>query len=223
MILAAGRGERMRPLTDDMPKPLLEVNGRPLIDYHLEALARGGIREVVINLAWLGGRIRGWVGNGDKYGIKISYSDEGPEALETGGGIFRALPLLGEDPFWLVNGDVFCAYGYTGRNLADGTLGHLVMVPNPAHHERGDFSLADGRVIARAGETLTYSGIAILHPDLFAGCSDGKFPLAPLLERAIERGALSGERFDGHWVDVGTPERLAELDRHLSQLPRPAG
>ena len=216
MILAAGRGERMRPLTDETPKPLLRVNGKALLEYHIEALARGGIRDIVINLAWLGGRIRDWGGDGAKYGIKISYSDEGPEALETGGGIFRALPLLGNAPFWLVNGDVFCAYDYRERGLADGMLGHLVMVPNPPHHPDGDFSLADGRVIARSLQPLTYSGIAMLHPDLFAGSADGKFPLAPLLDKAIDQGAITGERFDGPWTDVGTPERLAALERLLS-------
>jgi len=216
MILAAGRGERMRPLTDESPKPLLEVNGKPLIEYHIESLARGGIRDIVINLAWLGEQIRDWVGEGSKYGINISYSEEDPEALETGGGIFRALPLLGDEPFWLVNGDVFCAYDYAERSLVDGMLGHLMMVPNPRHHPKGDFSLANGKVIARTEQSLTYSGIALLHPDLFAGCTDGKFPLAPLLNKAIEQNALSGERFDGHWTDVGTPERLAELNRLLS-------
>lgn len=211
MILAAGRGERMRPLTDETPKPLLQVNGRPLIEHHIEALVRGDIGDIVINLSWLGEQIRDQIGDGAKYGINITYSDEGPEALETGGGIFRALTLLGDEPFWLVNGDVFCAYDYHLRGLADGMLGHLVMVPNPAHNPTGDFSLVNERVTPRAKQTLTYSGIAVLHPDLFAGASDGKFPLAPLFEGAIERGLLSGELFRGCWADVGTPERLAEL------------
>ncbi len=217
MILAAGRGERMRPLTDETPKPLLQVNGIALIEHHIDALARGGIRDIVINLAWLGGKIRGMLGDGAKYGIKLSYSDEGSEALETGGGIFRALPLLGDAPFWLVNGDIFCAYSYGQRGLGEDKLGHLVMVANPPHNPRGDFSLSDGQVIPRTDPSLTYSGVAILHPDLFASAQDGKFPLAPLLDRAIERGALTGERFDGHWTDVGTPERLTELNRGLSR------
>ena len=211
MILAAGRGERMRPLTDETPKPLLQVNGRPLIEHHIEALVRGGIGDIVINLSWLGEQIRDQIGDGAKYGINITYSDEGPEALETGGGIFRALTLLGDEPFWLVNGDVFCAYDYEVRGLDDGMLGHLVMVPNPVHNEMGDFSLADGLVTTPATQTLTYSGMAVLHPDLFNGATDGKFPLAPLFEGAIERGLLSGELFRGRWADVGTPERLAEL------------
>ena len=212
MILAAGRGERMQPLTDETPKPLLPVNGKPLIEYHIEALVRGGIHDIVINLAWLGSQIRDRIGDGAKYGINISYSDEGPEALETGGGVFRALPLLGAAPFWLVNGDIFCAYKYGEQGLPEGMLGHLIMVPNPPHNAAGDFSLADGKVIRRAAQTLTYSGIAILHPDLFTGSVDGKFPLAPLFNDAIDRGALSGEHFDGRWTDVGTPERLAELE-----------
>jgi len=223
MILSAGRGERMRPLTDETPKPLLEVNGKPLIDYHIEALVRGGIRDIVINLAWLGGQIRDWAVDGDRYGINITYSDEDPEALETGGGIFCALPLLGDEPFWLVNGDVFCAYNYRERDLTDGMLGHLVMVPNPRHHPKGDFSLANGKVIPRAAQTLTYAGVAILHPALFAGSTDGKFPLAPLLNKAIEQGKLSGECFDGQWVDVGTPERLAELDYRLTTQSQQGG
>lgn len=206
----------MRPLTDETPKPLLRVNDKPLIEYHIEALIRGGIGEIVINLAWLGDAIRDLVGDGAKYGINITYSDEGAEALETGGGIFRALPLLGDEPFWIINGDVFCACDYRVQDLSDGMLGHLVMVPNPPHNRQGDFSLENGRIIPRAEQTLTYSGIAILHPALFAGATDGKFPLAPLLNKAIEQYALSGECFEGHWVDVGTPERLAELDRLLS-------
>lgn len=212
MILAAGRGERMRPLTDATPKPLLRVNNRPLIEYHIEALINGGIGDIVINLAWCGDQIRNWIGDGTKYGIKVSYSDEGSSALETGGGIFRALPLLGDAPFWLVNGDVFCAYNYSEKGLAAGMLGHLVMVSNPSHNASGDFSLVDGIVTPRAERPLTYSGISILHPDLFAGASDGKFPLAPLLSDAIERGAMSGEHFKGHWFDIGTPQRLVELD-----------
>ena len=216
MILAAGRGERMRPLTDVKPKPLLPVNGIPLIDYHLAALVRGGIRDIVINLAWRGSQIRDWVGDGSKYGINITYSDEGSDALETGGGIFKALPLLGEAPFWLVNGDIFCSYDYAVRGLADGLLGHLVMVPNPGHNANGDFSLSAGQVTRCAEQTLTYSGIAILHPGLFSGAVGGKFPLAPLFNQAIEQDVLSGELFTGRWIDVGTPERLAELDRLLS-------
>lgn len=215
MILAAGRGERMRPLTDTTPKPLLRVGGRALIDCHIDALARAGVRDLVINLAWQGARIRDTIGDGSKYGIKISYSDEGDEALETGGGIHHALPLLGSAPFWLVNGDVYCGFDYTGRELRHGSVAHLVLVPNPEHKPAGDFGLRDGIVTPSADHTYTYSGIALLHPDLFAGASAGKFPLAPLLIDAMSRRAVTGEVFHGKWIDVGTPERLAELDREL--------
>ena len=216
MILAAGRGERMRPLTDSMPKPLLRVGGRPLIAYHIEALARAGVDEIVINLAWQGARIREIIGDGASYGLSISYSDEGSEALETGGGIHHALPLLGPDPFWLVNGDVYCEFDYPARALDDTVMGHLFMVPNPEHHPAGDFALVRGRVLSTrasaGGPTWTYSGIALLRPSLFAGCRPGKFPLVPLLTAAMTQEAVTGETFDGRWVDVGTPERLTALD-----------
>lgn len=211
MILAAGRGERMRPLTDSQPKPLLSVHGRPLIDHHIVSLVGAGIAELVINLGWLGERVRDYLGDGRRFGARIVYSDEGYPPLETGGGIERALPLLGPDPFWLVNGDVFCEYPFAGRGLAPGQLGHLVLVPNPAHHPAGDFTLDAGRVTNDAGRRLTYSGIAVLDPKLFAGCTPGRFPLAPLLRAAADRGAVSGELFDGIWSDIGTPERLAAL------------
>lgn len=216
MILAAGRGERMRPLTDSMPKPLLRVGGRPLIDYHIEALARAGVDEIVINLAWQGARIRETIGDGASYGLSISYSDEGSEALETGGGIHHALPLLGPDPFWLVNGDIYCEFDYPARPLDDAIMAHLFMVPNPEHHPAGDFALVRGRVLSTrastGGPTWTYSGIALLRPSLFAGCRPGKFPLVPLLTAAMTQEAVTGETFDGRWVDVGTPERLTALD-----------
>ena len=217
MILAAGRGERMRPLTDRAPKPLLTVGDRTLIEHHLEALRAGGIREVVINLAWLGAQIREKLGNGDAYGLEITYSEEEAGALETGGGIFQALPMLGQAPFWLVNGDVYCDFNYDHRTLEPHSLGHLVMVANPTHHPAGDFALRDGILAPRDQDALTYSGIAMLDPALFAGCRPGKFPLAPLLNAAIEKQALTGERFDGLWADVGTPERLAELDSVITK------
>ncbi|MDH3978793.1 MAG: nucleotidyltransferase family protein, partial [Gammaproteobacteria bacterium] len=199
MILAAGRGERMRPLTDAAPKPLLRVNDKPLIQYHLEALGAAGIGEVVINLAWLGAQISDYLGDGSAYGLEITYTEEPVGALETGGGIFQALPLLGNEPFWIVNGDVFCEFDYMPRQLDAESLGHLVMVPNPVHHLAGDFSLAGGRVVNPGEHTLTYSGISILHPDLFAECEPGRFPLAPLLNNAIDHGRLSGELFSGLW------------------------
>ena len=211
MILAAGRGERMRPLTDTLPKPLLPARGRPLLEYHFEALARAGITQLVINLGWQGERIREHVGDGGCFGVRVSYSDEGYPPLETGGGIHRALPLLGDAPFWLVNGDVFCDFRFQQRTPAPGVLAHLVLVPNPAHHPAGDFALEGGRVTSAATGRLTYSGIAIIHPQLLAGCAPGRFPLAPLLRDAAARGAVTGELFTGSWNDVGTPERLAAL------------
>jgi MurNAc alpha-1-phosphate uridylyltransferase len=210
MILAAGRGERMRPLTDHTPKPLLAVRGQPLIDYPLRALAAAGVTDVVINLSWLGDQIRAHVGDGARYGLAVAWSEEGYPPLETGGGIHRALPLLGAGPFWLVNADVYCDYGF-GARLAPGRLAHLVLVPNPAHHPQGDFVLDGQDVRADGGPRLTYAGIAILHPALFAGCAPGRFPLAPLLRAAAARGQVSGELCSGAWSDVGTPERLAAL------------
>ena len=215
MLLAAGRGERMRPLTDDCPKPLLEVGGRPLIAWHLQALAAAGLREVVINLSWLGSRLRAALGDGDRYGVRIAYSEEGEPPLETGGGIHRALPLLGAGPFLLVNGDVFTDIDFAALRLPSGSLAHLVLVPNPPHHERGDFCLADGRVGTAGGERLTYSGVAVLHPDLFTGAVAGRFPLLPWLLRASAAGRLTGQRHGGYWLDVGTPQRLEELGQHL--------
>ena len=212
MILAAGRGERLRPLTDATPKPLLKVRGRPLIEWHLEALARSGVRDVVINLSWLGEQIRAALGDGARWNLRIRYSEEGPVPLETGGGIFRALPLLGPDPFLLVNGDVLTDLDLARIRPPAGALAHLVLVPNPPHSPQGDFYLRDGLVNASGGERLTYSGIGIYTPAFFAGCSDGRFPLLPLLRRALEAGRLSGERFGGFWSDIGTVERLRQAE-----------
>lgn len=217
MVLAAGRGERMRPLTDTCPKALVKVAGRPLIEYHLEGLARAGIREVVINLSWLGEKIRAQLGDGDRFGLALQYSSEGYPALDTGGGVFHALPLLGEEPFALVNADVYCPFDFSSLGLARGDLAELVMVPNPAHNSRGDFVLEQGRMHAGHGERLTFSGISVLHPDLFRDCSHGAFPLAPLLVSAMERGRVSGRVHHGLWSDVGSPERLAELEAALKQ------
>jgi MurNAc alpha-1-phosphate uridylyltransferase len=219
LVLAAGRGERMRPLTDKVPKPLLPVAGRPLIAYHLEALARADIREVVINLAWLGERIRAALGDGARFGLRISYSDEGAEALETGGGIFKALPLLGPDAFLVVNGDTWTDFDFRTLCLdpeVDGAaLARLVLVKNPEHHPQGDFGLDGDQVVERATHRLTYSGIGIYRPELFAGSQAGKFPLRPLLERAIAAGKLLGEQYRGEWWDIGTADRLHKLDMWL--------
>lgn len=216
MILAAGRGERMRPLTDSLPKPLLTVGGKPLIEHHIDALVLAGIGEVIINLSWRGEKIREFLGDGSRYGIEITYSEEGPEPLETGGGIHHALPLLGAEPFWLVNGDVYCEFGYSPLRLAEGVLAHLLLVPNPTHHPEGDFCLDQGRLNSSGKMTLTYSGLAVLDPRLFAESGPGKFPLAPLLVKAMNHNVVTGERFDGLWTDVGTPERLGELDQQLA-------
>ncbi|HCS46342.1 MAG TPA: mannose-1-phosphate guanylyltransferase [Pseudomonas sp.] len=213
MILAAGKGERMRPLTLTTPKPLVRAGGIPLIEYHLKALAVAGFTEVVINHAWLGQQIENYLGDGSQYGVRIHYSAEG-EPLETGGGIFHALPLLGDEAFVVVNGDIWTDYDFSVLHQPIAGLAHLVLADNPAHHPAGDFSLIDGQVHDGQADTatLTYSGIAVLHPQLFDGCSAGAFKLAPLLRTAMEEGQVTGERLNGVWVDVGTHERLAEVD-----------
>ncbi|MDD2059161.1 nucleotidyltransferase family protein [Pseudomonas sp. GD03860] len=217
MILAAGKGERMRPLTLHTPKPLLPVAGVPLIEYHLRALVAAGFKEVVINHAWLGEQIEAHLGNGAGWGLNISYSGEG-EPLETGGGIFKALPLLGSEPFVLVNGDVWTDYDFTRLPHKPEGLAHLVLVDNPGHHGKGDFCLQKGRVSdAVEGEaTLTYSGIAIIDPRLFDGCTAGAFKLAPLLRQAMAAGQVTGEHYSGLWVDVGTQERLAQVEQLIT-------
>ena len=218
MILAAGRGERMRPLTDHTPKPLLQAGGKPLIVHHIERLAAVGLRDIVINHAHLGEQIEAALEDGSAFGVRIRYSPEG-KALETGGGIFRALPLLGPDPFLVVNGDVWTDIDFAGLCLAPGDLAHLVLVDNPAHNTRGDFALQQGRVLPDGEPRLTFSGIGIYHPDLFAGCTPGAFPLAPLLRSAMTRGLVGGTHHHGTWIDIGTPERLADLDRMLAVPP----
>ena len=218
MVLAAGRGERMRPLTDTLPKPLLSVGGRPLIAWHLAALARAGIREVVVNLSWLGEKLRAALGDGAGYGVSITYSEEGPVALETGGGIQRALPLLGSDPFLVVSADVWTDIDFARVRLAPDALAHLVLVPNPPHHPRGDFALESGWVVSRDSERLTYGNVGIYHPGFFAGFAAGRFPLKQPLDRGIAAGRVRGELHTGAWWDVGTPQRLADLDQRLAGL-----
>jgi MurNAc alpha-1-phosphate uridylyltransferase len=211
MVLAAGRGERMRPLTDQVPKPLLTVRGKPLIVYHLEKLSRLGVQHVVINLAWLGGQIRAALGDGARWKLQIHYSDEGEQALETGGGIFQALPRLGQQPFLVVNADVFTDLDFGTIRIAPQAQAQLVLVANPLHHPQGDFALIDGRVQEHGDVRWTYSGIGLYRPELFQGCSAGRFPLLPLLRRAIAAGQLHGQVFTGAWSDVGSVERLAAL------------
>ena len=216
MILAAGRGNRMRPLTDHCPKPLLKAGGKSLIEYHIERLAAAGVQDLVINHAHLGGQLEAALGDGARFQVAIRYSAEGEgQALETGGGILKALPLLGPDPFLVVNGDVWTDCPFTDLTLAAQDLAHLVLVENPPHHTKGDFHLAAGRVRATGEPRLTFSGIGLYHPALFADCRPGAFPLAPLLRNAMTADRVSGHQHRGHWVDIGTPERLAELDRWL--------
>jgi N-acetyl-alpha-D-muramate 1-phosphate uridylyltransferase len=212
MILAAGKGERMRPLTALTPKPLLAVRGQPLIVWHVRALARAGIKQIVINLSGLGGQIRDVLGAGGQFGVELSYSDEGAEPLETGGGIFRALPLLGADPFLVVNGDTFTDFDFATLALTRDALAHLVLVPNPPQHPQGDFAMQDGQLNESGAPRYTYAGLAAFSPRFFAGCAPGKFPLLPLLRQAIGLGRLRGELYQGLWSDVGTPERLAVLN-----------
>lgn len=221
MILAAGRGERMRPLTDAHPKPLLKVAGKALIEYHLENLAAAGVREVVINTAWLGEQISAYLGEGSRWGLRLIYSHEGWPALETGGGIFRALPFLGERPFLVINGDVWTDWRLDAprlpENWRDDTVAHLLLVPNPLHHPQGDFGLQQAQVLTDAPQRYTYSGIGFYRPALFAGCVGGAFKLAPLLFAAARAGKITGELYAGHWSDVGTPERLQQLESQLEQ------
>lgn len=208
MILAAGKGERMRPLTLHTPKPLLPVAGVPLIEYHIKALQRAGFEELVINHAWLGEQIEAHLGSGNQFGVQVSYSPEG-EPLETGGGIYQALPLLGTEPFVVVNGDIWTDYDFAQlKPLQENALAHLVLVNNPEHHPEGDFCLTAGQVGEGKPPRLTYSGMAVLHPELFQGQTAGAFKLAPLLRQAMSAGRVTGEHYTGHWVDVGTPERL---------------
>lgn len=217
MILAAGKGERLRPLTLHTPKPLVRAGGIPLIEFHVRALAAAGFGDLVINHAWLGQQIEDYLGDGSRFGLRIVYSAEG-EPLETGGGIFKALSLLGEEPFLVVNGDIWTDYDFAALRRPLQGLAHLVLVDNPAQHPSGDFRLQDGRVTdAVDGEaSFTYSGVAVLHPRLFAGCQPGAFKLAPLLRAAMADGQVSGEHFAGRWIDVGTHERLADVERLLA-------
>ncbi|MDR2451129.1 MAG: nucleotidyltransferase family protein [Candidatus Accumulibacter sp.] len=219
MILSAGRGERLRPLTDATPKPLLAAGGKPLIVWHLERLAACGFDEVIVNHAHLGGKIEAALGDGGAFGLSIRYSPEPPGALETAGGIARALPLLGGDPFLVVNGDIWCDWDFRRAYALADRLAHLVLVDNPPWHAAGDFRL-EGETVRRAadglGPTHTYAGIGVFSPRFFAGVPDqAVMKLRPLLDAAIARRELTGERHAGRWVDVGTPERLALLDAEL--------
>lgn len=226
MILAAGLGQRMRPLTDHLPKPLLPAGGKPLLDYHLENIAQAGIRDVIINLAYLGEKIRTHVSDGSRFGLQVSYSPE-PEPLETGGAILHALELLGDEPFLLINGDVWCDIAldkFTQLPLPDNQLGHLLLVPNPDFHPQGDFALADNGYLIEDPEKnhsqrFTFAGISLLKPALIANYPDKrqKFPLVETLRLAIHHRQLSADVYKGHWSDVGTPQRLQQLDNYLRE------
>jgi MurNAc alpha-1-phosphate uridylyltransferase len=215
MILAAGRGERMRPLTDTTPKPLLKVGGKALIEYTIESLVRAGFRELVINHAHLGAQIEAFLGDGARYGATIEWSREPHGALDTGGGIRQALPLLGER-FVVVNADIWTDFPFARLHTVTAGLAHLVLVNNPPQHPEGDFRLNGERVEAEGTPKLTFSGIGLYRRDLFQSCPEGKFPLAPLLRAAMACGAVNGEHYTGLWQDIGTPERLAALDQKLS-------
>jgi MurNAc alpha-1-phosphate uridylyltransferase len=221
LILAAGRGERMRPLTDSTPKPLLEVGGRSLIEHTIAALQQAGIVDLTINLAHLGDQIRRRLGDGSSRGVRITYSPEPEGALDTGGGIVNALSKLGNDPFLVVNGDIWTDFPFSRLLRPFDGVAHLVLVDNPPHHPDGDFILSGDRVHDQGpGPRLTFSGIGVYAPRLFGNCQPGVFPLAPLLRRAMNEGTVSGEYFPGAWYDIGTPKRLAELDLRLRD---PAG
>jgi MurNAc alpha-1-phosphate uridylyltransferase len=212
MILAAGRGERMRPITDTTPKPLLKVRGEPLIERHVTGLARAGIERIVINLAWLGSQIRDYLGDGARYGVNLIYSEERPQALETAGGIFHALAHLEPGPFAVVNGDIYTDFPFATLGLATDHDAHLVLVPNPVQHPLGDFGLNHGLAVPEAPARHTFSGIAVYRAGFFAGCSDGAYPLKPLLLRSMAAKRCSAELYTGLWEDVGTPERLQALN-----------
>ena len=213
MILAAGRGERLRPLTDAMPKALLEINGEILLERHLSALAEAGVTTVIINLGWLGEQIVERVGSGSEYGLQVIYSPEYDHVLDTGGGIHRALPLLGKEPFWVVNADTYTDFRLQDLKLEDNMLGHLILVPTPNYRDAGDFDLGDGLVSNNGSRPLTYSGIALYRPEVLAGQSAGRFSLVPLMREAADQRLLSGSLYEGMWEDIGTPERLADINQ----------
>lgn len=212
MLLAAGRGERLRPLTDNIPKALVEVRGETLLERHLRAVRAAGINTVVVNLGWHGEQIVERIGSGRDFGLEVIYSPEGDNILETGGGIHRALPMLGSQPFLVTNADVYTDMPLPAGDLDDGELGHLVLVPRPPEKSCGDFDLVDGRVRNGSRPPYTFSGVAVYRPEFFAGCTPGRFPLAPMLRSAADAGQLCGSLYAGLWKDVGTPERLSELN-----------
>lgn len=219
MILAAGRGERLRPLTDDTPKPLLEIGGRPLVEYCLDRLVAAGFRDIVINQGHRGDRLRAALGDGERWGITIHWSLEPPEALETGGGIVQALPLLGTTPFLTVNGDLWTDFPFAELRAVKCDWAHLVLVPNPPHHPTGDFALVGARIRNDGEPRHTFGGIAVYHPRLFAGCAPGRYSVVPLLRRAIDQHTVTGQLYRGEWLDVGTPARLEAVRAQAKVRP----
>lgn len=215
MILAAGRGERMRPLTDTTPKPLLQAGGKPLIVHLIDRLRWGGFHDLVINHAYLAQQLVSVLGDGRGFGVSIQYSAEPEGALDTGGGILNAITLLGSAPFLVINGDVWTDYPFHRLKAEPLHLAHLVMVNNPAHHLDGDFAVVDGKIDLKAGNRLTFSGIGVYRPELFAGRVEARFPLASLLREAAGQGKVTAEHYTGQWIDIGTPQRLRELDAWL--------
>jgi len=211
MILAAGRGERLRPLTDSIPKALVEVRGQSLLERHLDKIRDAGISDVVINLGWKGEKIRDRLGSGSRFGLNIEFSDEGDNVLETGGGVFKALHLLGDDAFLVVNADIYSDMPIPKINLPESSLGHLVLIPSPAYRDGGDFELVDGKIQNGESPILTFSGVAQYRAEIFEGCEQGRFSIVPLLRKFADAGRLSGSLYEGFWADIGTPERLAAL------------
>jgi MurNAc alpha-1-phosphate uridylyltransferase len=209
--MAAGRGERMRPLTDTTPKPLLRIHGQPLIERHVQRLVQAGIERLVINLAWLGGQIRDFLGDGARYGAAITYSEEVPRALDAGGGVFRALPHLSPGPFAVVNGDIYTDFPFQTLAIEAKYDSHLVLVPNPSYM-KGDFGFKHGEALASADELFTFGSIAVYRPAFFADAQDGVFPIMPLWRRSMAAGRCSAQLYSGPWEDVGTPQRLAALN-----------
>ncbi len=209
MILAAGRGQRLQPLTDETPKPLIEVGSHRLIEHHLIALNHAGINDIIINISYLARKIVDVIGDGSRYGVNITYSWEPTEALETGGGIRQALPLLGNEPFLAVSADIWTDFPFDQLPRQLSALAHLILVPNPPHHPKGDFCLIDQQVNMEGNERYNFGGIGIYHPKLFSDHAPGRFPLAPLLEKAIRANQVSGELYNGHWINITTTKELA--------------
>jgi len=213
MILAAGRGERLRPLTDQCPKPLIEVQGKPLIVHHIERLKAIGSVEIIINTAYLADKIHGYLGDGAQFGVNIQYSDEPPGALDSGGGVRQALTLLGDEPFRFINADIFTDYPFEKLNISSMMLAHLVLVPNPKYRQSGDFCLKDGLVTGRGEHSHTFSGIGVYNPRLLQNKPTGRYSIVPILEQAMQNRQVSGELYSGLWADIGTPERLRQISQ----------